>query len=461
MSCATFQNWIRQFEHDIWAKKDSSFLYKLIRIVYIVFLEAHRDAILLRASALTFAVVLSMVPFLAMGTAALKGLGAGDKLKDAAYAFIEKLSQTEGKLSRDDSEKGEIGLSNGDIVAGRKETKSSHKSLSGHLKTMADTVFQYVDNTNFAALGAIGLLGMLISVISLFGNIESAMNAVWGAGAGRPLGRKVMDYLALLILLPFTVNLGLAAMTFLQSKRFEAILQALSLSPWIGVIILNLFIFFVIAATFTAMYRFLPNAKVPFLPALIGGALGALGWLITQTLYIKLQIGVSKYNAIYGSFATLPLFLIWLYVGWIVFLLGAELSFAIHVSSRYIPRSYKKMRASELEALAIDVMVEVFSSLRQREALTVASLAQRLNASEYDVNNAVRLLAQDGLLAVEPDKGNIYALSLPDKLRVFEVIESVHGLSFPATKGGEIIRRFVGEGRKALSDTIKSLLPVE
>ena len=428
------------FTREIWspsmAEKNlaARFFFIICRMFHIVAIEFQRDAIPLRASALTFTVVLSMVPFLAMGTAVLKGLGAGDKLREAAYTFIDQLAQEEeSKLPEGGNGTAEV------------------KSFSTHLRTMTDTVFDYVDNTNFAALGAFGLVGMLFSVISLFGNIEAAMNIIWRAPSSRPLGRKVMDYLALLILLPFAVNVGLAAMTFLQSPKFVTLVHKFFPAPWIGTLVLNSFIFFVIASTFTAMYRFLPNTKVPFLPAITGGVVGALGWLLTQAAYIKLQIGVAKYNAIYGSFATLPLFLLWLYAGWVVFLVGAEVSFAAHTWPRYRPRSVGALTPMERLALAVDLLVEVVDFLKYRRTPTLRTLSRELMVPETELESIVHVLGKRHILKViDDEESSVYPTAIIHGVGAFEVAQAVLGENAPHTIGGHIAR----ESREAIKERL-------
>ncbi len=419
------------FDHEVWSTEIHQknlarrMVVIFLRVLHIVALEFQRDAITLRASALTFTVVLSMVPFLAMGTAVLKGLGAGDKLREAAYTFIEQLAQEEDTKA---------------LAEANATVKT--QSFSAHLKTMTDTVFDYVDNTNFAALGAFGLIGMLFSVISLFGNIEAAMNVIWRAPSSRPLGRKVMDYLALLILLPFAVNVGLAAMTFVQSPKFVTMVHKLFPAPWIGTLLLNLFIFFVIASTFTAMYRFLPNTKVPFVPALSGGILGALGWLLTQAAYIKLQIGVAKYNAIYGSFATLPLFLLWLYAGWVVFLVGAEISFAAHAWPRYRPRSSGTLTPVEKAALSVDLLVEILACLRKRHTPALRVLSQELSVPESDLVEITDALVRRRIIKVSGDEPpEVFPNSILEDIEAYEAIDAVLGDRVPHTEGGGVVRQ--------------------
>jgi len=423
-------------------------LFIVLRIIHIAIIEFRRNTVSLRASALTYTVILSMVPFLAMGTAVLKGLGAGDKLRDAAYTFIDQISRQEETILPEVAPPSQTGK-------GGKEART----FSEHLKTMTDTIFDYVDNTNFATLGAFGLVGMLLSVIFLFWNIEAAMNVIWRAEKGRPLGRKVMDYLALLILLPFAVNIGLATMAFLQNPGVLSKVHAFFPVPWVGTALLNLFIFTVIASTFTAMYRFLPNRRGPFVPAISGGIVGALGWLLSQAAYIKLQIGVAKYNAIYGSFATLPLFLMWLYAGWVVFLFGAEVSFSVYSWRRYRPEGGPVMPI-ERAALAVDVLSEALKDLRERRTPRIGPISQRLFVVEDQCLDVVDSLEKAGLLTTEDDEsGQIFVKGFPGNIEVFEAIDAVIGKNAPDSPGGDVLKEARQGARSALKGrTFQSLI---
>ena len=331
-------NWIWSTpEHD--EQKWLKFLRVVIRIHLIVFQEFQRDVITLRASALTFTVVLSLVPMLALGTAVLKGLGAGDEMRGVAYKFIDQL---ELSVAPGEESEGQITSDAGPVLAHKPDTdtatavKPAPKGLTIHLRKAVDQVFGYVDRTNFATLGAFGILGLVIAAIFVLGSIEQAMNAIWQAESSRPIGRKIMDYLALMILLPVSINTVMAAMATLQSQALLVRLHGILPGTWIVPLLLNMVPIVLLVATFTILYRFLPNTKVNISSALVGGVFGGIGWLLIQVIYIKLQIGVARYNAIYGSFATLPFFLIWMQMGWVVFLAGAEMAFAVLTEKKMI-----------------------------------------------------------------------------------------------------------------------------
>ncbi|RLB02466.1 MAG: YihY/virulence factor BrkB family protein [Deltaproteobacteria bacterium] len=390
-----------------------------LRVLFIVYREFKQDAITMRASALTYMVVLSIIPVLALSTAVLKGLGAGDQMRQAAYKVLQRLEEVE---------RGEVPPQQG--------APSDRKTLTDHLRRAADKVFDYVDRTNFAALGVFGILGLLFTVVSLFGRIEQAMNAIWGSYRGRSWGRRAMDYLALIVLLPVAVNVGLAAMAALESPVLLARLQHLLPLPWFWRLGLGLLPLLTIVATFTLLYRFLPNARVSFKAALAGGLLGGTGWVLLQSLYVKLQIGVARYNAIYGSFATIPLFLLWVYMGWVVFLTGAEIAYAFQFWRTYPARRERTSLAFSL-ALAFDLMRALYEAFRRRHAPTGKELAQGLGQPEGAVIPLLEGLKGAGLIReVEDEEGRWVPSAPPDEVSAQELVEVLLGKEVPPGPGG-------------------------
>lgn len=444
--------WIWIPSHDIRSKPQQA-LQAAVRIFWILIREFQKDAIMLRSSALTYAVVLSMVPMLALGTAVLKGLGAGDQMREAAYQLIAQFDPSKGEKSAIDSEAASdisLTLPSGDTASVTPE--EDQEDLVSHLRTAVDTVFDYVEQTNFATIGAFGILGLVLAVISVLGRIEKAMNVIWGSESGRPFGRRVLDYLALMILLPVSINVGLAATATLQSSALLAIIHKIIPVDFLVAFLLQMVPVAVLVATFAILYRFLPNVRVRMFPALVGGCFGGVGWLAVQGLYVHLQIGVAKYNAIYGSFATLPLFLIWIYVGWVVFLTGAEMAFAVQNWHRYLP-SGSVMTPKARVALAFDILAQVFDDFRSRRVSDLHSLAERLERSDAQVGNVLGELIQAGLLRRTDDPEGSFVPAAPqEEIFTTEVLDTICGEEAFRTVGGSIADEAFGSMRIAMEE---------
>ena len=387
------------------------FLKAICRTFFIFWREFQQDNIPLRSCALTFTIVLSLVPVLALGTAVLKGLGAGDQMKQAAYRFIDSIetsspSPTESEDATSSDNNTAIkpiflpSVATAPLPAdstAEPATANGSDPLSNHLRKAADQIFSYVDKTDFATLGAFGIIGLIFSVLSVLGSIEQSMNVIWKAPRGRPFSQKLMDYMALMILLPLSVNLALATETTLQNKTLFRMFNDLLPIAWLTSFLLNILPFILVIGTFTVLYRFLPNTKVRLLPALIGGTVGGSCWLFAQTLYLTLQIGVAKYNAIYGSFATLPLFLLWLYLGWLIFLAGAELAFACQTWPMY-NREHKEMSPICKLSLAFSILELVFKSFKNGKTRSLAEISEYLQWQANEVQIIVDLLTDGGML---------------------------------------------------------------
>jgi membrane protein len=403
------------------------------RIVFIVIRESEQDRITLRASALTFTVVLSLVPMLALGTAVLKGLGAGDQMREAAYSLIEQFDpevsgvdikqEQEQVPDKQETAPVESELSNESIAT---DEPVQSDSLTSHLRKAVDQLFDYVDKTDFTTLGTFGILGMVLAALGVLGSIEQSMNAIWQTATGRALGRKIIDYMALMILLPLSVNLALATAATLQSPDLLAKIQTV-LPFGMDRFILKTLPILVLVLTFSLLYRFIPNTRVEFMPALAGGLFGGISWFWVQILYVKMQIGVAKYNAIYGSFATLPLFFLWIYVAWVIFLLGAEVAFAFQGWKQY---QWKKIILSPVIrlAMAFDIIESALNDFTARTVTTKNSLANQLDQPINAIAVIIDELVKGGILRRVTGKLEGYVPAAPSaNLKPIEIVDIIFG----------------------------------
>jgi membrane protein len=211
-------------------------------------------------------------------------------------------------------------------------------SLSGH-EAVAERIIAFssstLENAKGGMIAGIGVLLLLWTVISLLSNIEGALNEIWGVHRGRPLLRKMSDYLSIVLICPVLIIVSGSATVYVASQ-----VTGLSHSLPFGDV-LNFLIAFALKAlpfiatcgVFIFLYVFMPNTKVRWGSAIIAGLVAGCLYNSLQEVYVHTQIGVARNNAIYGSFAALPLFLVWLQLSWMIALFGAELSFAIRTST--------------------------------------------------------------------------------------------------------------------------------
>ncbi len=425
-------------------------LHTLLRILLITFKEFGNNTLNIRASALTYTILLSLVPMLAMSTAVVKGLGGGDELRQVVYSYLDTLEETTPLTH--------LG------IPGLLETPPDETSLqtdpgttasmpdgqvTDQFRAAADQMFTYVDNTDFATLGTIGVLGVLFSAILVLSNIELSMNTIWHVSSGRSILRKVTDYLSFLILMPLSINFGFAANAVLKNDALlDKFLDFLP-GPWVETGLLFIVPLFFITMTLFLIYIFFPNTKVKLGPAFIGALFAGALWFLTQNVYIGLQIGVSKYNAIYGSFATLPLFLVWMFLGWMFILGGAQLAFACQQHQSY---QLKKIKHSPLEQLsaAFDILNITYDFYAKKTKLQKQELPAHCPAYSATLLSTTleKLLLSQTIISTE--KGRLLPSGPAEKLNYQEIFSSIIGNSVPDTMGGKTAMELIKQAKPLL-----------
>lgn len=262
----------------------------IIKVVYQATRAGIEDDLIGRAASLTYSTVLSIVPMLAVIVGIAKGFGLQNVVRNALIA-----------------------------------------SLPGQREQL-DQAFVYVENYLSQVQGGlfIGLgLGILLyTVISLIASIEDTFNNIWQAPHGRPWGRRILDYLGLFILLPFVLTIS-SLLTLLSSAIKNTALADIEMFNTLMSFALGLIPTLISILIFVGLYMFLPNVKVKLFPALISGVLAGLTYQVFQTMYISGLIWISRYNAIYGSFAAFPLLLLFMQASWTITLFGAQLAYSI------------------------------------------------------------------------------------------------------------------------------------
>lgn len=415
----------------------------LVRLALITASEFKNNGIALRSGALAYTVLLSLVPILAMSTAVIKGLGGGDHLRQAAYGYIETLatgshSHSEAKSPAPPAEAAAPG---------------SGANLTDHLRLAVDQLFDYVDKTNFTTLGTFGVVGILLSVILVLSAIEEAMNTIWKVANSRSLPRKIADYLTLLILFPLSINVAFAAGAFLRSPALAAKMEMLMPFSWLQTLVLKAVPVAIITLTFYVIYIFFPNTKVRTVPALVGSILATLLWFGVQDIYISLQIGVAEYNAIYGSFATLPLFLVWIFLGWMFILTGAQVAFAVQniQTFRLLPFS----AASSLKlAAAFDIIDCVYRAFAAGRPVPPEKLPAALPAyGTALIVEVTAALAKGGLLHLSQSDHRLLPATPETACDSQAVVAVILGTEAPDSEGGRKSRRAIAAAAAAGMET--------
>lgn len=333
----------RFFREEVWTQETADqpfgrrFLFSMCRIGMIVVRGFQRDQCSLQASALTYITLVSLVPMVAIMLSFSKGLGMQNRLMDTLG--IEKIELTPQPVAP-------VGESIGETAVGKQPsweyrvvdgvsgagmtTMKLAQRLPEPMQKALITVFTYVENTNFMALGLVGSLLLLSSVIFSMAKLEGSLNAIWGISDGRDFLRKISEYLVVLILVPIVFLVATSVNSLLLSNRFVFFLQEnFGAVAWLFERTVRIVGACCVLLGFACFYIFMPNTKVKIFPALMAGLVAGIAWFVVQWAYMGLQIGLTKYNKIYGTFAAVPFFLAWLYANWSLVLFGAEVSFAV------------------------------------------------------------------------------------------------------------------------------------
>ncbi len=333
---------------DIWLLHEQKLpLFKatLIKSLKIIILSVQgfsRDLCPLRASALTLYSILSIVPIIAMLFGIAKGFGFETMLEQQLL-----------------------------------EHAPDQDTLVLQLIRFAQNL---LESTKGGVIAGIGIVVLFWTIINVIGNIEESFNFIWKIGKGRSISRKFSDYLSLMLLAPVLLIAASSMTVFLKTKitwlitvihlpEFGTwlVLRGLSLSPLVLMIVLFAFTFI-----------FMPNHKINYKAGIIAAMVTGILYHLSQWAYLSLQIGASSYNAVYGSFAALPLFVVWLQVGWMIVLLGCEVAFFLQNYEIYrnnnrfsdLSFSLKKVIALQITHLIIKYFIQLDKPLTATEIAT-------------------------------------------------------------------------------------------
>jgi membrane protein len=303
------------------------FAFSLVRVVVIVVRGFVNDNCALQSSALTFTTLMSMVPVLALAFSMAKGLGAQDRLMGLIGLEPEPLTEARGSQAPPGTD--EFGLR---IVEG-----GSLSTLPPQAQEMIVRMFESVERTNFSVLGSIGSLLLLWTVVRTMSKVERTFNLIWGVRQARPVARKVADFISVLVIVPILLLASTSVNAVLASSRIVELAEV-RLGPlfWVYQRALGLTGLVSLCVAFSLLYIFMPNTRVKLLPALAAGIIGGCLWFAAQKTYFVSQGFVTRQSAIYGTFAAVPFFLLWVYVSWTVVLFGAEVAFAIQNCATYV-----------------------------------------------------------------------------------------------------------------------------
>lgn len=369
---------IRFLSYDIWRvnKKDKSTktinFYNIVKAFILAIRNIDGGKLSTRASALTYSTLLSIVPLLAVLFAIARGFGFDKIVKSQLFSYF-----------------------------------SGQREMLEEAMSFIDDSIKYAQGGVFVGIGVVLLL---YTAINLLSNIEDSFNTIWQVKKGRTYFRMFTDYLALLIITPVFLICNAGITILLNATAEQQYILGLVISP-----IAKIIPFLITILLFTILNIYIPNTKVKFTSALFGGIFTGIGFQVFQMLYINGQIWISKYNAIYGSFAAIPLLLLWLQLTWFLVLIGVQLSFAFQNVNKYsfehetsnISRRYRDF----VILLIMTIIVKRFE--KGEKPYTADELSEHYKIPTKLTGDILFYLQQVGVIIETPSENDLVEAYVP------------------------------------------------
>ena len=336
-----------------------------VRLGALVVTGFNRNQCSLHAASLTFFSLMALIPILALTLVLARAFGGADLAKEQINRQLNNwMVQMEQSVE-------ERAVAEG--IATGAVPEEVTQAFSAQVREIADKMFVQIDQLKFGTLGGIGAVMLLWAVIGMLSKVESSFNQIWGAEKPRILVRKCADYLFVCMILPFLVTAASTVPVATMVTGFmdktvggpasEAMRSLLSSGLFKTAVTLMSG-----TLTFAFLLGFMPNTRVKLMPALTGGFVTIIlfgGWL---KLCAMLQIGIAKYSTLYGSFAVLPILLMWVYSSWQIVLLGSEIAFAVQNRDTYVlEKNAARASVRSRLLLALTLCAETARLARQKD----------------------------------------------------------------------------------------------
>ena len=382
--------WYRYMIDGVWSDTRRSFKVDVVKTLNLSVRSFFNSDLQMRAGYLTYQTLLAIVPALALVFAIGRGFGFQNILQSQLF---------------------------NSFPAQKEALSKAFTFVDSYLAQSSEGIFV-----------GIGIVFLLWTLISLIGNVEDCFNTIWGIKQGRSIWRKLTDYSAIVLILPILMICSSGILVFMSST-IEAILPYGFLSPVIK-LLLDFASLVLVWLFFTGTYMLIPNTKVKFKNAFIAGIMAGTAYSILQWLFLSGQIYVTRYNAIYGSFAFLPLLLIWLQFVWLITLAGAVLCFSSqNIFEFSFTNEVNRISANYKWRLTLAVMTVAVDRFNdEKPPLTPHQMAVEYGLPITLVNDAAHKLIDAGLLQKvvvthNEDEAGLAPAIDPSKITIGMVLE--------------------------------------
>ena len=407
---------------------------RIMRLVHNLVLELAEGHLTLRAMSLVYTTLLSLVPLLAVSFSLFKAFGVHSQLEPLLRHFLEPL--------------------------GDKGVEFSHRIMG------------FVENVQVGVLGSLGLVMLLYTVVSLVQKIEEAFNYIWRIRRPRRLVRRFSDYMSVVLIGPVLV---FAALGITAAVMGTSVIRDLTSIDSVAVLVGlagRLLPYILICVAFTFVYIFLPNTKVKFSAALVGGLVAGVLWESGGWGFAAFISSSTRYTAIYSGFAIVIMFMIWLYVSWLILLLGAQVAYYFQypalLNSRR--REWSLSNEDREKAAILAALLIGYNYYHQLAWWSLESLAQRMNIPSLSLQPILDVLEKNSFISESGEEPSTYFPARDiETIKLASIIEAIrHDKSslLPATSPdpesnqlGKIMRRVDSAIDSALDQqTIKDLV---
>lgn len=316
----------------------------------------------MRAMSLVYTTLLSLVPLLALGFSVLKALGVHNSLEPVLRQFLAPLGPQGTEL--------------------------------------ATNIIGFVEKIQVGVLGSVGVALLFYTAISLIQKVESSFNFIWRVERVRPFAQRVGEYLSVLMVGPVVVFLALGMTASVLNSGLVMQIQEIQPFGFLLYGLTRLIPYAMIVGMFSFLYAFVPNTRVGIRAAAIGGLTAGVLWQTASFAFASFVSGATNYNAIYSSFAIIIFLLIWLYVGWLILLIGCQLAFYVQHPAHMKPDRHVPLPAGrQSEYLALMIMGMAGQRfIEGQPALAQEEFARDLGAAPEHVARAVETLITRGFL---------------------------------------------------------------
>jgi membrane protein len=405
-----------------------SILDRVQRAVYQATVVANaryrKDVLNLQAMSLTYSTLMSLVPFLAVTFSVLKAFGVQNGLEPFLMQMLQPLGPEASEITK--------------------------------------TIINFVNNIRVGILGAAGLAMLFYTVVSLVAKVEDALNQIWRLPRSRTWSQRITAYLSVVLVGPVMVFTALALTASAQSYWLVKRLVQIGFVSYIFTLATSVMPFVLLCATFTFLYKLIPYTAVRLSSALIGGATAGILWQLVGMAFAVFVANSAQYAAIYSSFAIIIVFLIWLYVGWLIFLIGAEVTYFHQYPSAFVHEALAGGRGHRFqEWLALSALVEITRRhLSDDDPWQPTALAAYLGVSSLD--NVVDEFVRAGILLRSAEPEGIALARPPESVTVKDILDIVSDSAVQDVKNtgpaADVLLRRDQAVQKALDGmTLKSL----